>query len=161
VSAPTDGGERGLCALETVLVDTFDLAWRRPFALARTHEATARTFHSPGTPLRACAPRSVNSMPDPATRSRTVLVTKISPGPASAATRAPMCKLWMFDHLPSRRPTSAGPSRATDQDGLTRACDWSATGRARPCPGFVPPHRSAGCAFRSHARKKVGASITR
>ena len=51
---------------------------------------TARTCHSPGTPFSAWRPRSSNSMPDPATRSRTVLVTSTSPGPARAATRAPM-----------------------------------------------------------------------
>ena len=33
----------------------------------------------PGTPLRTCSPRSSNAMPEPATRSRTVLDTTTSP----------------------------------------------------------------------------------
>ncbi len=44
-----------------------------------------------GTPLSSCSPRSSNAIPEPATRSRTVRVTRTSPGSASAETRAPMC----------------------------------------------------------------------
>ena len=40
---------------------------------------------------RSYAPRSSNSSPDPITRSRSVLDTSTSFGPASALTRAPMC----------------------------------------------------------------------
>ena len=43
----------------------------------------------------------------------------------------------------------------TDQRGLTWHRDWSAMGRTRPCPGLVPPHRSAGCAFVSSAPRKA------
>jgi len=63
-------------------------------SFAETHryaEATAKRRHSPGTPLSACAPRSSNSSPDPITRSRSVLDTSTSFGPASALTRDPMC----------------------------------------------------------------------
>ncbi len=45
----------------------------------------------PGTPLSSCAPRSSNSNPDPITRSRSLLDTSTSFGPARALTRAPMC----------------------------------------------------------------------
>src|SRR5262245_61156015 len=53
--------------------------------------ATAKRCHSPGTPLRACMPRSSNAMPEPTTRSFTVLETSTSPGFAVAATRLPIC----------------------------------------------------------------------
>jgi len=54
------------------------------------HRSTANMCHSPGTPLRDWLPRSPKRSPEPATRSFTVLDTKTSPAPASAATRAPM-----------------------------------------------------------------------
>ena len=52
---------------------------------------TAASCHSPGTPLSCTVPRSTNSMPEPATRSATVLVASTSPASARAPTRAPMC----------------------------------------------------------------------
>jgi len=55
----------------------------------RSHR-TANSRHGSWTPLRLWVPRSSNWMADPATRSLTVLDTRTSPGPASAATRAPM-----------------------------------------------------------------------
>lgn len=59
-------------------------------ALIPIGSRSAASLHSPGTPASACRPRSSNSRPDPATRSRTVWDTRTSPAPASAATRAPM-----------------------------------------------------------------------
>jgi hypothetical protein len=54
----------------------------------RRHQArTARSRQRPGTPLSSCSSRSSNSMPEPATRSLTVLDTRISDGCASANTR--------------------------------------------------------------------------
>ena len=53
--------------------------------------ATAKIRHSPGTPLSSSAPRSSNSIPDPITRSRSVLDSSTSFRPASALRRAPMC----------------------------------------------------------------------
>jgi hypothetical protein len=44
--------------------------------------ATANSNHSPGTPFNEWRPRSSKRMPDPATRSLTVLDTMTSPGPA-------------------------------------------------------------------------------
>ena len=44
--------------------------------------ATANSIHSPDTPFNEWRPRSSKRMPDPATRSRTVLDTKTSPEPA-------------------------------------------------------------------------------
>jgi hypothetical protein len=44
-----------------------------------------------GIPLSLCSPRSSNSSPDPATRSRVVAVTSTSLGAAQPATRAPTC----------------------------------------------------------------------
>ena len=43
-----------------------------------------------GSPLSSWAPRFSNSIPEPATRSLTVLETSTSPAPARAATRAPV-----------------------------------------------------------------------
>jgi hypothetical protein len=79
--------------------------WRGSGALQ--HDLTANTRHFPGRPLSVAAPRPANSIPEPATRSLTVLETRTSPGCASAAMRAPM---WT-----ARPPT----------------CDRSA--RTRPC----------------------------
>src|SRR6266550_4629033 len=50
----------------------------------------ANRRHSPGTPFSAWAPRSSNSIPEPTTRSFTVLDTSTWLGAAIAATRAPM-----------------------------------------------------------------------
>jgi len=44
--------------------------------------ATANSNHSPGIPFSEWRPRSSKRMPDPATRSLTVLDTSTSPGPA-------------------------------------------------------------------------------
>src|SRR6185436_4044456 len=52
---------------------------------------TAYKCQSPGTPFSDWVPRSSNTMPEPATRSLTVLDTSTSLGAARAATRAPMC----------------------------------------------------------------------
>src|SRR5437867_1037840 len=60
-------------------------------------------------------------MPDPATRSLTVLETRISPGPAWAATRAPMCTATppifspTISHSPVCRPArTSSPSSRTE-----------------------------------------------
>ena len=45
---------------------------------------TAKSRHSPGTPLSSAWPRSSNARPEPATRSCTVPETRISPGPGAA-----------------------------------------------------------------------------
>src|SRR4051794_32779554 len=52
----------------------------------RKLQARANSAHSPGTPFNVCAPRAVNSRPDPTTRSLTVLETSTSSAPALAAT---------------------------------------------------------------------------
>src|SRR5439155_7117687 len=52
--------------------------------------STRNTRQLPGTPLSSWAPRSANERPEPATRSRTVLDTRISSGPARLEMRAPM-----------------------------------------------------------------------
>ena len=49
-----------------------------------------KSLHSPGTPLSECRPRSLKLIPDPATRSRTVLETSSSLGAAADDTRAPI-----------------------------------------------------------------------
>src|SRR5262249_42705980 len=61
------------------------------YSITSSARATAKRCHSPGTPLRACMPRSSNAMPEPTTRSFTVLETSTSPGFAVAATRLPIC----------------------------------------------------------------------
>ena len=45
-------------------------------ALGNQPGRTARSCHSPGTPLSVCRPRSSKAMPDPTTRSRTVPVAR-------------------------------------------------------------------------------------
>jgi hypothetical protein len=56
-----------------------------------SYRPTANMRHSPGTPLSDWVPRSSKRNAEPATSSFTVLDTRTSPAPASAATRAPMC----------------------------------------------------------------------
>jgi hypothetical protein len=82
------------------------------------YASAARMVHSPGTPLSVWWPRSANSMPDPATRSRTVEVASTSPGCARAQTRAPMCTAIpvrsspRFSHSPTCTPaTHVDPER--------------------------------------------------
>src|ERR671922_708082 len=89
----------------------------QPLAVRRS---TAYRCHSPGTPFRSATPRSSNPIPDPATRSLTVLETSTSPGAASAATRAPMCTAIpptlpsTISHSPVCRPArTSTPSRRT------------------------------------------------
>jgi hypothetical protein len=48
---------------------------------------TSYSRHRPGTPLRMRLPRGSKTNPDPTTRSRTVLVTRIASAPASAEAR--------------------------------------------------------------------------
>jgi hypothetical protein len=64
---------------------------------------TANSSQGSGTPFRRCVPRGRRSMPEPATRSRTVRETQTSPGPAAAPTRAPMC---------TARPAKLSPVRS-------------------------------------------------
>src|SRR5439155_21476995 len=66
---------------------------------------TANRCHSPGTPLSAWTPRSSNRRPEPATRSLTVFETRISPAPASAATRAPMRSAMYRPHATGMLPS--------------------------------------------------------
>jgi hypothetical protein len=47
-----------------------------------------KSFHDPGTPFNSHSPHSSNAMPDPTTRSFTVLETRTSPGAAKEPTRA-------------------------------------------------------------------------
>jgi hypothetical protein len=51
---------------------------------------TAKSCQVPSTPFNSCAPRSASTRSDPTTRSCTVLVVRISPGPAAAITRPAM-----------------------------------------------------------------------
>src|ERR1700730_1801884 len=53
--------------------------------------AIAKRRHSPGTPVKACMPRFSNAMPEPTTKSFTVLETRTSPGIARPAIRLPIC----------------------------------------------------------------------
>jgi hypothetical protein len=51
---------------------------------------TAKSLQAPGTPFSSCSPRSAKSIPEPITRSLTVLDTSTSPAVALAPTRAAM-----------------------------------------------------------------------
>lgn len=79
---------RSRCATATHCRDSptrFRHGWTFP-----SQGLTKYRCQSPGTPLSETTPRSSNSIPDPATRSLTVLETSTSLGPASAETLAPM-----------------------------------------------------------------------
>src|SRR5262245_13883079 len=100
--------------------------------------ATAKRCHAPGTPLRACMPRSSNAMPEPTTRSFTVLETSTSPGFAVPATRLPICTaipstlLSSTWHSPLCSPALTSiPSERTSRQMLT------AQRIARPGPSNV------------------------
>jgi hypothetical protein len=81
-----------LAAGQPVAVDRRDVsaALRRPHQGLSVNPSTAKSFHVPGTPFSSYSPRSMKSIPDPATRSLTMPETRISPAPASPATRAAM-----------------------------------------------------------------------
>ena len=81
----------GAAHLERAVAARLQVADERPpvVPFVATHRALVRSLvmrsasrivHSPGTPLSSWRPRSTNSMPEPATRSRTVDVTSTSPG---------------------------------------------------------------------------------
>ena len=61
---------------------------------------------TPPSPLSSCSPRSVNSSPDPATRSRTVAVTSVSPLSAMPDTRAATFTAMPRGFSPRTRSTS-------------------------------------------------------
>src|SRR5262249_5482091 len=107
-----------------------------PAALCADQSITASNRrHSSGTPLRRCLPRSLKESPEPATKSRTVCETSISPEPASAETRAPM---WTA--IPARPlPTSSHSPVCTPQRTLrpsartaSRVAPAHLIARARP-----------------------------
>ena len=61
-----------------------------PHSVDTSPRWTAKRCHSPGTPLRVWRPRSSKPIPEPTTRSFTVLETRISPASAALATRFPI-----------------------------------------------------------------------
>lgn len=67
---------------------------------------TANSRHVAGSPLSSCSPRSSKLMPEPATRSTTVLVTRTWPGPAAEQTRSARCIA-----IPARSSRVARPLR--------------------------------------------------
>jgi hypothetical protein len=97
--------------------------------------------HLPGTPFSARAPRSSNSIPEPATRSFTVEVTSTSPDPASAAVRAPICTA-----IPRRRSSTSSTSPVCNPLRTSRA-------RARTCSAMAHADRIARAGPSNVARK--------
>ena len=97
--------------------------------------ATASSRHSPGTPFSSWLPRSAKSIPEPTTRSLTVLETSTSPGAARAATRAPMCTAMpptsspISSHSPVCRP--ARTSSPADDERSAIAMRSGSPGPAR------------------------------
>src|SRR5262245_3417414 len=101
-------------------------------AAPRTYapRSTANSRHSPGMPFSSCAPRSVNLMPDPATRSLTVFETSTSSAAACAATRAPVWTTMpatlpsAISHSPVWEPGADGQAKlAHSVDDRTGAAD--------------------------------------
>jgi putative ABC transport system substrate-binding protein len=100
--------------------------------------AIEKRRHSPGTPVKACMPRSSNAMPEPTTKSFTVLETRTSPGIARPAIRLPICTaipptfLLTIWHSPVWSPALTSiPSERTCRQIL------AAQRRARPGPSKV------------------------
>src|SRR5262245_9345308 len=79
--------------------------------------SAAKRREGSGTPLSSCAPRSRNVMPEPATRSLTVLETKTASGPARAPTRAAM---WTARPARSSPRTSHSPVCRPDRTSIPR-----------------------------------------
>jgi len=125
-------------------------------ALRRPHRAATRRVL-----LLSCAtPRSRNSIPDPATRSFTVLDTSTSPGCASEATRprcAPRCRppRWARIHRCADRPEcrskARSPRRRLRRRSGSPAQDHRMRQRSRrrpyrvPSPGSGPAGDGSGC----------------
>ncbi len=99
---------------------------------------TARIRHWSGTPFSSWEPRSSNCRPDPATRSRTVELTRTSLAPARADTRAPM---W------TAMPRTASPATSTSP-----VC--------RPARISMPSERTARTAADAHRTARPGPSNT-
>ncbi len=99
---------------------------------------TEKSLQPPGTPFRACSPRSSKSSPDPATRMGTAADTHTSPGEAAARTRAAMCTPIpaMSDSLISTSPVCR-PSRMAMPRGRRASPRASAQRMARPGPSNV------------------------
>ena len=134
--------------------------------------STANSCHSPGTPFSSCAPRWENAMPEPATRSLTVLDTSTSPG-RRVTPRAPPCGQR---YPPPSRPRSrtrpyAGLRAPPARDRPSRPRSRSRTGwrvldrrswrrsRRPPCP---PPRRETAGARAARERDGArGARATR
>jgi tetratricopeptide (TPR) repeat protein len=98
--------------------------------------ASANSRHDPGTPLSSCSPRSSNSMPEPASRSLTVLETSTSPASALPATRAP---IW------TARPPRSAPRTSTSPV-------WT------PARIWIPSEGTAWQIARAHRTARAGLS---
>src|SRR6266508_64436 len=94
--------------------------------------AAANTRRTPSMPFSSCSPRSSNSRPEPATRSRVVELTSTSPAPARAMMRAPMTSAMPRGLSPALRSTS--PLRTPARTSRPRA---------RSSSRLAIPHRPA------------------
>src|SRR5262245_4456267 len=86
-------------------------------AVSACQTSAAKRRQGSGTPLSSCSPRSRNVMPEPTTRSLTVLETKTSSGPARAPTRAGM---WTARPARSSPRTSHSPVCRPDRPSIPR-----------------------------------------
>ena len=95
-----------------------------PVSACRRHvqRATAKRRQASGTPLSWCSPRSSNWIPEPATRSFTVLETSTSPGAASDEMRAPI-----ETAMPAILPSVTSHSPVWRPARMSRASPWSAS----------------------------------
>lgn len=102
------------------------------------HTWAANNRHMPGTPRTALSPRSVNSMPEPATRGGTDDDTRTSPGSASAKTRAAMCTAMppTSSSITSTSPVWR-PPRSSSPMARTASRRAPALRMARPGPSKV------------------------
>jgi len=96
--------------------------WPPPYVL------TAKIRHSLGTPFSSCMPRSSNAIPEPATRSLTVLETSTSPPRAIAEIRAP---IW------TASPNTVDLKRENPDRVLPGPAGWWPTAMLGPFDGVV------------------------
>jgi hypothetical protein len=122
--------------------------------------STAKRRHSPGIPFNSCGPRSSKPNPEPATRSLTVLETRTSLGPASAATRAPV---WTA--IPAMVPSTSShspvwsPARISIPRSRTHSTTAQAQRIARAGPSKLATKPSP-VVFTSLPRKRVSCRRT-
>src|SRR5262249_275358 len=114
------------------LADRDGSLWPNTARSSRQVCTTANSRQIPGTPFNRCSPRSSNPMPDPATRSVTVLDTTTSAASAMSATRHPTNAVAEQFNLAGVQP---GPHCDAESSGLVADGAGAADGSGWPVEG--------------------------